>query len=269
MNVWEPLSSYPSIGLSRQANAVRLELRRPLAMNAFDSPMAVQFHQSIQRVAEDETVRSVLITGSGRSFSAGADIGVFEAGQDVSSAIEAELRTVWAPTLMLIREMPKPVIAAVNGAAVGIGCSVALACDLILASESAYFLLAFSQVGLTPDGGTSLMVPARIGVGRAFVMALLGNRVPAAQAVAVGLADQLIAPEELEQSSEALAIRLAAGPTKAYAATKSAINRSMLSGLRDALDFETTLQAGLLKTADFVEGTAAFVEKRPSIFSGK
>jgi len=178
------------------------------------------------------------------------------------------MRSITTPTILAMRAMRKPIIAAVNGPAAGVGCSIALAADLVVAAESAFFLLAFANIGLTPDGGASLTVPARVGIGRAFVLALLAERLPAAEAVSWGLADRVVPDGELDGVADALVLRLAAGPTRSYAATKEAINRSTLGGLADALDTEARLQGRLTASADFAEGAAAFAAKRRPTFTG-
>jgi enoyl-CoA hydratase/carnithine racemase len=269
MSSWEQLESPPSLGLSRAEGALRIEFRRPEVLNAFDTDSAVAFLDVLRQVDDDDSVRSVLITGAGRAFCAGADIGSQFKDDDARSVIEKELLEISGPTITAMRELRKPVIAAVNGPAAGIGCSIALAADLVVAADSAFFLLAFANLGLTPDGGSSLLVPARVGLGRAFVLALLAERLPAAEAVSWGLADRVVPAADLAQVTEELALRLASGPTRAYAATKQAINRAVLSGLQDALETEARLQGELATTADFLEGTAAFTARRPARFTGR
>ena len=269
MTVWQAEPSAPGIGVARAGGAVRVVFQRPQVLNAFDTPTARAFLDLLGRLDQDDTVRSVLLTGAGRAFSAGADIGTQFGGDAARGEIEKDLRDISTPTILALRGLRKPVIAAVNGSAAGIGCSIALACDLVVAAESAFFLLAFANIGLTPDGGASLLVPARIGLGRAFVMALLAERLPARQAVEWGLADRVVPDAELAAVADALALRLADGPTRSYAATKEAINRSTLAGLPEALDTEARLQGGLAMTADFLEGTAAFAQKRRPRFKGR
>jgi 2-(1,2-epoxy-1,2-dihydrophenyl)acetyl-CoA isomerase len=269
MTDWEGLPSPTSLALSRIGGARRIQFNRPDAMNAFDSAMARELHAVLGDFATDDTVRSVLLTGAGRAFSAGADIKSQFSSDDAVDVIEQELREISNPTIVLLREMAKPVIAAVNGAAAGIGCSLALAADLVLASEKAFFLLAFANVGLAPDGGSSLLVPARVGLGRAFVMALLAERVPAAEALSWGLADKVVPVDELDEAATALAVRLSNGPTRSYAASKQAINGAQLAGLAATLDREATLQGALVRSADFAEGTAAFTQKRAPEFQGR
>jgi 2-(1,2-epoxy-1,2-dihydrophenyl)acetyl-CoA isomerase len=167
-----------------------------------------------------------------------------------------------------VRRLEKPVVAAVNGPAVGIGASLALSCDLILAAESAYFGLAFVNIGLMPDGGSTLFVPAAVGKARAFEMALLGERVPAGEAVEWGLVNHVHPDDSLMDEAEALVSRLAAGPTRSYAASKRALNNMLYPALEGQLDLEAELQHALARTKDFQEGVLAFVEKRQAAFEG-
>jgi 2-(1,2-epoxy-1,2-dihydrophenyl)acetyl-CoA isomerase len=167
-----------------------------------------------------------------------------------------------------IRELPKPVIAAVNGPAVGIGCSLALCSDLIVAAESAYFLLAFVNIGLVPDGGSSLFVPTRVGMARATELSMLGERLPAARALEWGLINRVVPDAQLDQEVAALATRLAAGPTSSYAGTKRQLNNWLYSRMDEQLELEARVQQEMAGSDDFVEGAMAFVEKRPARFTG-
>src|SRR5262245_60754836 len=200
---------------------LRIELNRPDRMNAWDRQLGVDLLSVIEDATEDESVRAVTITGAGRAFSTGADL---KAGFEPSPAghpdVESRLREIYHPIIAGIRRMPKPVLAAVNGPAAGIGCSLALACDLIVARESAYLLLAFVNIGLVPDGGSSLLVPSRVGYARAAEMAMLGERVPAGQALEWGLINRVVADDRFDAEVDALAERLATGPTGSYAGTK-------------------------------------------------
>jgi 2-(1,2-epoxy-1,2-dihydrophenyl)acetyl-CoA isomerase len=164
--------------------------------------------------------------------------------------------------------MPKPVVAAVQGAAAGIGCSLALSCDLIVAAESSYFLLAFVNIGLVPDGGSSLLVPTRVGMARATELAMLGERLPASEALAWGLINRVVPDEELATVSEQLTVRLAQGPTRSYAGAKRALNAWLYAGIDQQLELEAQIQREMAGSADFAEGVAAFTAKRAPNFTG-
>jgi 2-(1,2-epoxy-1,2-dihydrophenyl)acetyl-CoA isomerase len=270
MSGWDVVGESKVLRVLQQAGAVRLELCRPESLNAIDDRLAVELRDELLRVGGDDSVRCVTLAGSGRAFSAGADIKGREPAseEDRGERTRKVLREQINPAILAIREMPKPVIAAVNGPAVGVGCSLAVACDLVVAAESAYFLLAFANIGLVGDGGATITIPARVGLGRAGVLALLAERLPAADALRWGLADQVVPDAELEQAVTALALRLAAGPTRAYAATKRALNAGMLAGLADQLELEAELQGELAVSGDHEEGIAAFRDKRQPSFRG-
>jgi 2-(1,2-epoxy-1,2-dihydrophenyl)acetyl-CoA isomerase len=214
-------------------------------------------------------VRAVLVTGAGRGFSSGADLKAgFDPADDGMPDIYKELHDVYHPAIAGIRRLPKPVVAAVHGPAVGIGCSLALACDLVMAAESAYFGLAFVNIGLMPDGGSTALVPPAVGKARAFQMALLGERITAPQALDWGLINWIYPDDGLMDEAAALVERLAVGPTRSYASSKQALNNFIYGDLDAQLDLEAELQHALGRTTDFLEGASAFVEKRPPAFSG-
>jgi 2-(1,2-epoxy-1,2-dihydrophenyl)acetyl-CoA isomerase len=249
---------------------LRIELDRPERMNAWDKQLGADLLAAVELAAGDESVRAVTITGAGRAFSSGADLRAgFDPTPDGRPDLGTMLRERYHPIITGVRRMPKPVLAAVNGPAVGIGCSLALACDLVLAAESAYFLLAFVNIGLVPDGGSSVFVPARAGAGRAAEMALLGERVPAPTGRAWGLVDRLVSDDSFGAEVDALAERLATGPTRSYAAAKEQLNARVYGGLDEQLELEASLQQELAGSADFVEGVTAFLEKRPARFGGQ
>jgi 2-(1,2-epoxy-1,2-dihydrophenyl)acetyl-CoA isomerase len=267
MSEWDMLTEHSGLRATVRDGAVRIELRRPQVLNAFDDALFADFLALLREIGPDPAVRAVMITGAGRAFSAGADV-KSEFGDGAGVDVEQGLRELVKPTILALREMPKPVLAAVNGLAAGVGCSLALACDLVVAAQSSYFLLAFANIGLSPDGGSTLTVPARVGMARAFVMALLAERVQAPEAREWGLVDRVVPDAEFAQSTEALLLRLAAGPTQSYAATKQAINASCLPGLAAQLDLETELQVAVARSDDFTEGVTAFAEKRVPTFHG-
>jgi 2-(1,2-epoxy-1,2-dihydrophenyl)acetyl-CoA isomerase len=261
---------YETARIWRAGGAAKLELNRPDRMNAWNTQFGHDVGDAVKRLGEDEAVRAVMITGAGRGFSSGADLKEgFEPGEDGRPDVRSRLRELYHPIIVGIRRMEKPVIAAVNGPAVGIGCSLALACDLILAAESAYFLLAFVNIGLTPDGGSSVFIPARIGHARAAELAMLGERLPAPRALEWGLINRVVRSEALEAEATELLEKLANGPTRSYAGTKRQLNQWIYDGLEDQLELEAEIQQGQAKTDDFVEGVAAFIERREAKFAGR
>lgn len=253
-----------------QSGAVgRLTLNRPETLNAWTEELGRELKAVVEGEAAQDSVRAVLLTGAGRGFSSGADLKAgFHPAEDGMPDIRGELHEVYHPAIAGIRRLPKPVVAAVNGPAVGIGCSLALACDLVLAAESAFFGLAFVNIGLMPDGGSTAFVPPAVGKARAFQMALLGERVSAAQALDWGLINWVHPDAELLPEAEALVDRLAAGPTRSYASSKQALNRSIYGDLDAQLELEAELQHALGRTNDFMEGVAAFVQKRDPAYGG-
>ena len=258
-----------AVEVARDGAAARVTLNRPEALNAWDERLGIELAAAIARVGDDPEVRAVMITGAGRAFSSGADLKEERSGEDGLPDLSQRLREIYHPIILGIREMPKPVIAAVNGPAVGIGCSLALVCDLVVAAESAYFLLAFVNIGLIPDGGITAVLPAKAGYARAAEMAMLGERVPAATALDWGLVNRVVPDAELEATSQALLERLAAGPTASYAGSKRLLNRRAYAGMAEQLDAEAEAQKAQGLTADFGEGVLAFLQKRPPSFSGR
>jgi 2-(1,2-epoxy-1,2-dihydrophenyl)acetyl-CoA isomerase len=248
----------------------RITLNRPDSLNAWTAEFGGALKDIIEGPAAGDSVRAVLITGAGRGFSSGADLkaGFDPHPDDGRPDVKKELHHVYHPAIAGIRRLPKPVVTAVNGPAVGIGCSLALAGDLVMAAESAFFGLAFVNIGLMPDGGSTLFVPAAVGKARAFQMALLGERVSAHQALDWGLVNWVHPDDTLMDEAEALTAKLAKGPTRSYAGSKRALNQMIYPDLDGQLDLEAEIQHELARTDDFLEGVGAFVEKREAAFSG-
>jgi 2-(1,2-epoxy-1,2-dihydrophenyl)acetyl-CoA isomerase len=248
-----------------------VQLNRPTALNAWNVQLGVDLLAALEAASEDDGVRAIVITGSGRAFSSGADLKDVSGGETTPAGRPNVYKTLterYHPIMRAIREVPKPVVAAVNGPAVGIGCSLALCCDLIVASESAYFLLAFVNIGLVPDGGSSLFVPSRVGIARASELAMLGERLGAQRALEWGLINRVVADERLRAETAELAARLAAGPTRSYAGTKRQLNNWLYARMDEQLELEAKIQQEMAHSDDFLEGAMAFVEKRPARFSG-
>jgi 2-(1,2-epoxy-1,2-dihydrophenyl)acetyl-CoA isomerase len=253
------------------ADGVRtLTLNRPEAFNSLTLQLKNDLLAALRKAEEDEAVRAVVLTGAGRAFCAGQDLKEHVALLQANDP--APLNTVsehYNPIVTTITGMPKPVIAAVNGMAAGAGASFAYACDLRIAAGSAKFLMAFANVGLTADSGASWTLPRLIGYGRAMEMMLLAAPVTAEQALAIGMVTQVVADDAVLSTAQALAARMAAGPTTAYAKIKEALLAGAGGTLEAALAVEARTQAEAGATADHTEAVDAFVAKRTPAFTGR
>src|SRR4051794_35276891 len=263
-----------TITVRREGAATTIVLDRPEALNAWNRRLGEELLAALREAAADDAVRAVRLTGAGRAFSAGAALRkVGSAAPDRPAGGPPDVGRLLrerSPRIMeLVREMPKPVLAAVNGPAAGIGASLALASDLIVAAESAYLLLAFVNIGLVPDGGSSLLVPSRVGFARAAEMAMLGERIPARQALEWGLVNRVAADDAFAAESDALLERLAAGPTRAYAGVKHQLNAWVYGRMAEQLELEAEIQGDMAASGDFAEGVAAFLERRSAVFEGR
>jgi 2-(1,2-epoxy-1,2-dihydrophenyl)acetyl-CoA isomerase len=260
---------YETVNLYRRGPGARVELNRPERLNAWNNQFSYDLLAAINEVTENPEFRAVTVTGAGRAFSSGADLkdaGDLTGGD--SEVVYRRLTEQYHPIITGLRLMPKPVIAAVNGPAAGIGLSLALACDLVVAAESAFFQLAFVNIGLVPDGGSSLFVPSRVGFTRAAELAMLGERLDARTALGWGLINRVWPDDEFAAQSDALLERLASGATQSYAGTKRQLNRWLYEQMPAQLEFEAGIQREMAASGDFAEGVAAFAEKRPPRFSG-
>jgi 2-(1,2-epoxy-1,2-dihydrophenyl)acetyl-CoA isomerase len=260
---------YETVNLYRRDAGATLELNRPKSLNAWSNQFSLDLLAAVTEVTEDPGIRAVVVTGAGRAFSSGADLKeVAERAEGGKVDVYERLTERYHPIITSLRLMPKPVVAAVNGPAAGIGLSLALACDLVVAAESAFFQLAFVNIGLVPDGGSSLFVPARVGFTRAAELAMLGERLDAQTALHWGLINRVWPDAEFPAQTRALLDRLATGATQSYAGTKRQLNRWLYERMADQLEFEAGIQREMAASGDFAEGVAAFAEKRPPRFSG-
>jgi 2-(1,2-epoxy-1,2-dihydrophenyl)acetyl-CoA isomerase len=260
-----------SVNVRAAGGVARIELNRPHALNAWNAQLGADLLSALNYARDHDAVRAIVLTGAGRAFSSGADLKDVSGGDTTPDGRPDVYKTLterYHPIMHAIREIPKPVLAAVNGPAVGIGCSLALCCDLIVAGESAYFLLAFVNIGLVPDGGSSLFVPTRVGMARATELSMLGERLHAPKALEWGLINRVVADDELDAQAHELAARLAAGPTSSYAGTKRQLNNWLYARMDEQLELEARIQQEMAGSADFIEGALAFAERRKPRFSG-
>jgi 2-(1,2-epoxy-1,2-dihydrophenyl)acetyl-CoA isomerase len=246
-----------------------ITLDRPDALNALTVEMKVALREAVERAAADDEVRAVVLTGAGRGFCVGQDL---REHADGLAAGDTDLNTVtehYNPIVLALTSCPKPVVAAVNGMAAGAGASLAFACDFRLAADTAAFLMAFARVGLGPDTGASWTLQRLVGYGRAMAMLMLAEPVAAQHALEMGLVNAVVAAEDLPGAARELAVKLAAGPTTAYAGIKRAMNVAATSSLADALDTEAEVQAACGRTDDHRNATEAFLAKQQVTFTGR
>jgi 2-(1,2-epoxy-1,2-dihydrophenyl)acetyl-CoA isomerase len=244
-----------------------ITLDRPEALNALTVPMKTELLAALRAVGRDRTVRAVVLTGEGRAFCAGQDLK--ERLEPDAAPLEVEVRERYNPLIAAMRELDRPIVGAINGVAAGAGASLAFACDLRIAAESASFVLAFGRIGLVPDTGATWFLPRLVGPAKAAELALLGETLTAADAERFGLVARVVAADALAAESRAVATRLAALAPQAIAQTKRALQRSWSVDLETALEDEAYRQGIVGGTADHAEGLAAFLEKRPPRFTGE
>ena len=262
--------TYESILHESAAGIARLTLNRPDRLNSFTAKMHEELRDALARVRADASARVLLLTGAGRGFCAGQDlsdraVAPGDAPVDLGASIEANYR----PLVLALQSFPMPVVCAVNGVAAGAGANIALACDLVIAARSASFIQAFCKIGLVPDSGGTYFLPRLVGTARAMGLALLGDRLPAQQAADWGLIWKCVDDADLAPTVEGLLAQLAQGPTRGLVATRRALHAGYAATLETQLDLERDLQRELGYSADYREGVAAFLDKRPPRFTGK
>jgi len=248
-----------------------ITLNRPEVFNAFNDELSYELIDALKQCAKDELVRVIIITGAGKAFCSGQDLKAVQAAN-----ISGEIRSLrdsidkrYNPMIKAMRSMPKPIIGKINGVAAGAGCSLALACDYIMASTQASFIEVFINIGLVLDSGSSYFLPRLVGSVKAFELATLGSKITAEEAMHLGIINKVIAAEELDDAVNEIAIKYAAAPTKAIGLIKKMLNKSFHSDLDTMLEYEAYCQEIAGNSEDYKEGVSAFIEKRKPLFTGK
>jgi 2-(1,2-epoxy-1,2-dihydrophenyl)acetyl-CoA isomerase len=262
--------SYQTILFEVSGGVARLTLNRPDRLNSFNVQMHKEVRDALSQLTNNSEARVLVFAGAGRGFCAGQDLGdraVAPGGQGVD--LGDSIENYYKPLVLALRNLPMPVIGAVNGVAAGAGANIALACDLVIASKSASFVQAFSKLGLVPDSGGTWFLPRLLGNARAMGLALLGDKLPAEQAAQWGLIWRCVEDSEFKTAVDQLATQLAAAPTRGLARTKQAIYESWSHSLEQQLDQERDFQRELGRSQDYAEGVAAFTEKRTPNFTGR
>ncbi|MEO8753271.1 MAG: 2-(1,2-epoxy-1,2-dihydrophenyl)acetyl-CoA isomerase PaaG [Casimicrobiaceae bacterium] len=262
--------TYESILFENAGGIARITLNRPDRLNSFTAAMHAELRDALAAVGAERSARVLLLTGAGRGFCAGQDlsdraVAPGSAQVDLGESIENNYR----PLVLALRALPLPVVCAVNGVAAGAGANIALACDIVIATQSASFIQAFCKIGLVPDSGGTYFLPRLVGSARAMGLALLGDKLPAQQAADWGLIWKCVADAEFTTTVEAMLAQLAQAPTRGLAATKRALHAAADAALAAQLDLERDLQRELGYSADYREGAAAFMAKRPPRFTGE
>lgn len=261
--------------IQQDEGVITITMNRPEVLNSFNDSMLSELTEAMEHAAHDESIRCVVLTGAGRAFGAGQDLSSFASRDAALAQTPHESITVsehlkkYHRLIHTMRDMPKPVIAAVKGVAAGISCNIALACDLRIAADNARFIEAFARIGLVPDGGGGYFLPRLIGLGKALEMSLLADEVSGPEAERLGLVNKCVPLAEFESTVQAFAQRLANGPTRSYGLIKELLYKSLDMDLQTSLNLEGKLQDTAFTTADHKEGVAAFMEKRKAKYTGK
>jgi 2-(1,2-epoxy-1,2-dihydrophenyl)acetyl-CoA isomerase len=258
----------PTIQVEIKDKVATIRLNRPEVFNSFNREMAFAVQSELKNFATNPDVRAIVLTGSGKAFCAGQDLKEVT-DPSLNPGFKAILEEHYNPIIQLIRETPKPILAAVNGVAAGAGANIALACDIVVASEQAAFIQAFSKIGLIPDSAGTFFLPRLIGFQKASALAMLGDKVEAQEAERLGMIYKYFSTENFEQEVNKLAKKLGNMPTKALALTKEALNHALVNNLDEQLALESQFQIEAASSQDYTEGVSAFVQKRKPKFKGK
>lgn len=263
--------THSSLVVENEGAVRTLRLNRPDVLNACNDILLAALGKETKAASRDDAVRCLVIAAAGRAFCAGQDLDTVKERMNDPDApdLGTHLRRLYHPIILHLRTMEKPVIASVNGVAAGAGCSLALACDLRVAAESASFIEAFVNVGLVPDSGSTFMLPRLVGMSRATELAITGRKVGAEEALQIGLVSRVVPDDALADETMRLAQKLAAMPTRGIGLTKRALNQSWTAHLDEQLDYEASLQTTAGRTRDHTEGVRAFIEKRKPVFEGR
>ena len=261
---------FEQIRLEISGAVATVTLNRPEKLNSFTAHMHGELREAISDIARDDAIRVMVLTGAGRAFCAGQDLGERKRNNpDEKPDLGASLESNYHPLVLSLRSLEKPVIGAINGVAAGAGASIALACDLVVATRSARFIQAFSKLGLVPDAGGTFFLTRSLGAPRAMGLALLGEPLSAQDAQDWGLIWRCVEDDAFEAAVAELSRKLAGGPTRGYARTKQAIYSAQQQALEQQLATESVFQRELGRSADYAEGVAAFTEKRQPVFTGR
>jgi 2-(1,2-epoxy-1,2-dihydrophenyl)acetyl-CoA isomerase len=258
-----------SVLTALEGGVLTVTLNRPDKLNAFNPEMHQALRKALERALDDAQIRAVLLTGAGRGFCAGQDLSERNVAADAPIDLSVSLGSFYNPLVRRLRELPKPIVCAVNGVAAGAGANIALACDLVIAAHSASFVQSFALLGLVPDSGGTWFLPRLVGSARAKALALLGEKLSAEQALDWGLIWKVAEDKNLMKEARDVAVSLAQGPTRGYGLVKKALNASWGNSLDAQLDLERDLQREAGLTQDYREGVAAFMQKRKPQYKGK
>jgi 2-(1,2-epoxy-1,2-dihydrophenyl)acetyl-CoA isomerase len=257
-----------SIELKIENNVAYITLNRPEVFNSFNREMALRLQDTLDACETNDKVRAIVISGTGKAFCAGQDLKEIIT-LELNPGFKKILEEHYNPIILRIRNIEKPIIAAVNGVAAGAGANIALACDVVIADENASFIQAFSKIGLIPDSAGTFFLPRLIGFQKASALAMLGDKVGAVEAERLGMIYKFVPSDEFQETIQKLAIKMAQMPTKALGLIKKSFNQSLVNNLEQQLSIEAKYQIEAAETEDFDEGVAAFIEKRKPNFTGK